>query len=204
MNTLTEISIFRYYNVVYGSKTDAATPFTSIESFKSPRIEVDRPQATGPSRGARTTPQSSRSARLRDWFVTLAVLPTAFLGMVVWWHAVPWRPECPVWLLVAAISPLGYELCWWGYVLLGIVIPCGWALVAAKTIEAAARRFANNPRQGKRPTSSRPIRAQSLSRSADPPESAGLRQRRGLRKDPPRKGNAPRRSSIGISRELAQ
>lgn len=152
----------------------------------------------------RTAPRSSRSVGLTDAFVTLAVWPTALVGMVVWWYAVPWQPERPVLLFVAAVSPLGYELCWWSYVLLGIVIPCGLALVAAKTIEAAARVFANNPRHRKRRTGFRAIRPQPSSSCADPPESAELRQRMEFLRDPPRKGNARRRSSIGDPRERSQ
>ena len=167
------------------------------------RLNAPRPEVgfEGP---ALATPRSSRSARSTTAFVTLAVWPTAFVGMVVWWCAVPWRPECPMLLFVAAISPLGYERCWWGYLLLGILIPCGLALVAVKTINAVARHYGHDPRHGKRRLGPRAIRLQPLSRRVDPPVSGEIRQRQGMFKNAPRKGFAIRRSSVGNAHELAQ
>ena len=185
-------------------RTQPLSPPRSRASHRlESRLVVPKPQV-GLGGTARTAPRSPRNARLHDTFVSLAVWPTAFLGMVVWWYAVPWRPQCPVLLFVAAISPLGYELLWCGYLLLGIVVSCGAALVGSKAIATLVRSFANNSRHGKRRKNLRAIRPRPSSCRADPPGSGETGQRRGSPRDPPRKGDGPRRSSIGDSREPAQ
>ena len=167
------------------------------------RLVVPIPQV-GLGGTARTAPRSSRNAGSHDTFVSPAMWPTAFLGMVVWWCAFPWRSECPVLLFVAAISPLAYELLWCGYLLLGIVVSCGAALVGSKAIAILVRSFTNNSRHGKLRKDLRAIRPRPSSCRPDPPGSGEKGQRRGSPKDPPRKDDGPRRSSIGDSRGPAQ